>query len=59
MERWNIFKTYCKEDVEVERAVRKKLEEFPVPDREWQLWALDQKINDAGVKIDKVLVRNA
>lgn len=59
MERWNIFKTYCKEDVEVERAVRKKLEEFPAKNREWQLWALDQKINDAGVKIDKVLVHNA
>lgn len=58
-EKWNVFKTYCKQDVEVERAIRKKLEKYPVTDKEWQLWALDQKINDGGVKIDKVLVNNA
>src|SRR5690606_22943804 len=31
---------------------RKKLERFPVPDREWKVWALDQKINDLGVRVD-------
>ncbi|AKN33789.1 XRE family transcriptional regulator [Clostridium carboxidivorans P7] len=59
IEKWKVFKTYCKQDVEVERAVRKKLEKYPVTKKEWELWALDQKINDSGVKIDKVLVHSA
>lgn len=58
-EKWNAFKTYCKQDVEVERAIRKKLARYPVTNKEWNLWALDQKINDSGVKIDKVLAQNA
>jgi DNA polymerase len=58
-DKWNIFKTYCKQDVEVERAIRKKLEQFPMTDDEWELWALDQKINDGGVKVDKILIENA
>lgn len=58
-EKWEVFKTYCKQDVEVERAIRKKLEQFPMTDKEWKLWSLDQRINDGGVKVDRVLVRNA
>ncbi|WP_373897798.1 DNA polymerase [Haloimpatiens sp. FM7315] len=59
IEKWNIFKNYCRQDVEVERAIRKKLERFPVTEKEWKLWVLDQKINDSGVKIDKLLAQNA
>jgi len=59
MEKWEVFKTYCKQDVEVERSIRKKLELFPMTDKEWALWCLDQRINDGGVKVDKVLVFNA
>lgn len=58
-EKWDIFKSYCKQDVEVERAIRKKLEIFQRVNNEEKLWALDQKINDMGVKIDKLLVSNA
>ncbi|MBZ9623269.1 DNA polymerase [Clostridium sp. FP2] len=57
--KWEIFKTYCKQDVEVERAIRGRLEQFPLTDKEWELWVLDQKINDGGVRVDKVLVHNA
>lgn len=58
-EKWGVFKDYCKQDVEVERQIRKKLESFPIPKVEQKLWELDQKINDNGVLIDKVLVINA
>lgn len=58
-EKWNLFKKYCKQDVEVERSIRKKLENFPMTDSEIRLWNLDQRINDHGVKIDKQLVGNA
>jgi DNA polymerase len=58
-DKWNTFKEYCKQDVEVERAVRNLLMAYPVPTSEWELWQLDQRINDRGVKIDRQLVTNA
>lgn len=58
-EKWERFKAYCAQDVVVEREIRKKLERFPVPDDEWQLWEIDQRINDTGVMVDMTLVKNA
>lgn len=59
IDRWNLFKKYCKRDVEVEREVRKKIEGYPMGEKELKLWFLDQRINSYGVKIDKELVNNA
>ncbi|MFC0475722.1 DNA polymerase [Robertmurraya beringensis] len=59
LDKWVTFKDYCKQDVEVERQIRKKLEAFPITKVEQKLWELDQKINDEGVLIDKGLVINA
>lgn len=58
-DKWATFRDYCKQDVEVERQIRKKLEAFPIPKIEQKLWELDQKINDEGVLIDNNLVTNA
>ena len=58
-ERWELFKNYCKQDVEVERAVRDQLAKFPTSDEEQALWCLDQEINDRGVRVDRTLVREA
>ncbi len=58
-DRWEMFKAYCKQDVEVERAIRKKLERYPMPEQEVKLWFADQKINDYGVRVDMGLVKNA
>ena len=58
-ERWDLFKEYCKQDVESERAIRKRMEEFSPNERERRLWCLDQKINDHGVLIDWDLVNAA
>lgn len=57
--KWKNFKEYCKQDVEVERSIRKKINSFPMMDSELNLWFLDQRINDLGVKVDKQLVENA
>jgi DNA polymerase len=57
--KWELFKTYCKQDVEVERAIRAKLERYPMPEQELKLWFLDQRINDYGVRVDMGLVDNA
>lgn len=59
MEKWEEYKAYNRQDVVVEREVRRKLERFPVPVHEWHLWALDQRINDRGVRLDPVLFQQA
>ena len=58
-EKWEEFKEYCKQDVEVERAIKKKISRFPMPESEQKLWELDQRINDRGICIDRKLVENA
>lgn len=58
-DKWQDFIEYNRQDVVVEREIRKRLERFPVPDREWKLWAIDQKINDIGIRIDMDLVEKA
>ncbi|TGE33348.1 DNA polymerase [Desulfosporosinus sp. Sb-LF] len=58
-EKWATFSEYCKQDVEVERAIRVKLSKFPISNKEQELWTLDQRINDRGVLIDTKLVENA
>ena len=58
-EKWETFKAYCKQDVEVERSIRKRLENYPMTDKELKLWFLDQRINDYGVRVNNELVENA
>lgn len=58
-DKWELFKTYCKRDVIVEKAIKAKLEKYPIPEKEQQYYELDQKINDRGIFIDKKLVRQA
>lgn len=56
VEKWDLFKEYCKRDVETEREIVKKLEHFPLIEFEHQLWCWDQRMNDYGLRIDTVLV---
>ena len=56
---WENFKNYNRRDVEVELAIQKRLEKFPVPDFIWKEYALDQKVNDRGILIDGQFVKNA
>ena len=58
-EKWETFKRYNVRDVEVEMQIQQKLERFPVPDSIWEEYAIDQEINDRGVRIDEVLVKSA
>lgn len=59
LEKWELFKTYCKRDVDVEKAVRYKLWNFPIPESEMEVYRLDQEINDRGVLVDRKLVEQA
>lgn len=58
-DKWRIFKSYNKRDVEVEMGIKEKLHKFPVPDFVWDEYHLDQQINDRGILIDLQLVNNA
>ena len=58
-EKWATYKAYNAQDVETERAVYKALLSHPLPEHEWELYALDQRINDRGVRIDRLLVKQA
>lgn len=58
-EKWEKFKVYCIQDVEVERAIKNRISKFEPLESEHKLWALDQEINDRGVRIDVDLVKHA
>ena len=58
-EKWQQFKEYCKQDVLVENQIRDKLTFFEISKKEKEVWYLDQKINNTGIKIHKKLVTNA
>lgn len=58
-EDWQLFKSYVAQDVRAEMSIAEELTPYPIADSEWELWALDQNINDRGVGIDMDLVRAA
>lgn len=57
-EKWTVFKSYNKRDVEVEMGIKDKLHKFPVPDFVWEEYHLDQEINDRGILVDLQMVEN-
>ena len=56
---WELFKSYVAQDVRTEMSIAEELAPYPIADSEWELWSLDQNINDRGVGIDMDLVRAA
>ena len=58
-DKWAIFKSYNKRDVEVEMAIQERLQKYPVPDTVWEEYHQDQEINDRGIAIDLELARQA
>lgn len=56
---WEIFKSYCVRDNDSEKELWSKLIPFGVPDFQWDLYHLDQIINDRGLPINRRFVENA
>jgi DNA polymerase len=58
---WKLYCEYNKQDVVAEMALKKRLwkDRYPIPQREWDFYALDQEINDRGLPIDKLFVERA
>lgn len=57
--KWELFKTYCGQDVVAEMTVEDRLAKYPMPTTEQRLWELDLKTNQLGVRIDTDLVDGA
>ncbi len=58
-EKWELFKSYCKQDVVTEMEVEKRLSPYPVPEDVQRQWERDQIINLRGVAVDLDLVAGA
>lgn len=58
-EKWELFKEYCKQDVVTEHAILKRLNYFPVPEEEQELWQQDIRMNVFGVRVDSKLIEGA
>lgn len=58
-EKWELFKEYNVQDVVAENAILKQLSLFPMPEREWELWRSDIRMNALGVRVDTKLIDGA
>lgn len=56
---WEQFISYNRRDVKVELAIHGRLADFPLPVSEWDTYALDQRVNDTGIRLGRVLVDHA
>lgn len=59
LNKWELFKEYCKQDVVAEMEIYKRLSLFPVPDKEQRLWEISDEMNATGVRVDNNLVSGA
>ena len=59
LEKWALFKEYCKQDVVTENAILERLNAFPVPEMEERLWRMDVRMNAFGVRVDTGLISGA
>lgn len=56
---WQEYLEYNRSDVVAELAIGRRLAPYPMSTAEWELWFLDQQINNAGLPINMSMVRNA
>ena len=59
MEKWQQFKAYNLRDVETEMGIQEKLSHFPVPQKIWEEYHLNEEVNDRSIGVDMVLVKQA
>lgn len=51
-DKWELFKTYNRQDVEAEMSIDRMLNRFEMPESVWQQFFTDLKINRRGVYVD-------
>lgn len=58
-EDWEKFCRYNDRDVYAEEGIQRKLIKFEVPDDEWTMYEIDQRINDNGLPVNRKFVEQA
>lgn len=58
-DKWEVFRTYCQRDVVAEAAIWEPLNRYPVEQFEWDLYEVDQLINDRGKPVNVTFVKHA
>lgn len=58
-DKWELFKTYCRQDVATEMEIDRRLSNFPVPEQIEKQWQTDITINARGVAVDMGMVQGA
>lgn len=58
-DKWSVFCDYNVQDVVVEREIRNKLAGYEPDATEQAAWVMDQRINQRGVQVDRMLVDQA
>lgn len=56
-DKWELFKEYNRQDVVAEQAILRAVRKYRPDKTEQDLWALDQHINDRGVRLDIDMAR--
>ena len=57
-ELWGEFKQYNIWDVKSERKIYRLTRKYDLPDHEWELWYIDQEINERGIPVNMELCEN-
>ncbi|NLY20698.1 MAG: DNA polymerase [Tissierellia bacterium] len=52
LDRWELFKEYCIQDVITEMEIYNRLRLFPIPEKEQKSWIRDIKMNSKGIMVD-------
>lgn len=58
-EKWASYLAYCKQDTVTERAIHDALYDVRLPKEEKLYYFVDQKINDYGIEVDRLLIKNS
>ena len=59
LDKWNLFKEYCIQDVAAEKEIHDRLKFYPVPQEEWFQWRIDTLMNARGARVDIKLIDGA
>lgn len=57
-EKWLEFLQYNRMDTVSERKIYRILRKYDLPEHEWELWVLDQEINDHGMPVNMEMCNN-
>ena len=58
-EKWALMKEYNARDVDTQLEIHNRIKRFPMPEREWEYYHLNERIQDYGIALDMEFVSHA